>query len=96
MGIFWALLFIIATAGTYMVYKVKRFSTIVSFLGMFFLAGIVRMIIWDKTFTSIFNEFMWGGLLIFTFFMITDPKTSPKSVKGQMLLEFLLQFLGKR
>ncbi|MCM3164125.1 MULTISPECIES: RnfABCDGE type electron transport complex subunit D [Bacillaceae] len=94
-GFFWALLFIIATAGTYMVYKVKRFSTIVSFLGMFFLAGIVRMIIWDKTFTSIFNEFMWGGLLIFTFFMITDPKTSPKSVKGQMLFGVLIAILGQ-
>jgi enediyne biosynthesis protein E5 len=94
-GFLWALLFIIATAGTYMVYKVKRFSTIVSFLSVFFLAGIVRMVIWDKTFTAIFNELMWGGLLIFTFFMITDPKTSPKSVKGQILFGVLIAILGQ-
>jgi Na+-translocating ferredoxin:NAD+ oxidoreductase RnfD subunit len=94
-GFFWALLFVMVTAGTYMVYKVNRFPTILSFLSGFIAAGMVRMMIWDKTFQAIFNEFMWGGLLIFTFFMITDPKTSPQSTRGQMYFGFIVAILGQ-
>jgi Na+-translocating ferredoxin:NAD+ oxidoreductase RnfD subunit len=94
-GFYIALLFIIASAGTYMVYRVKRFPIILSFLGGFLATGLARMWIWDKTFTNIFNEFMWGGLLVFTFYMITDPKTSPESKKGQIYFGLLTALLGQ-
>ncbi|SDJ12686.1 NQR2, RnfD, RnfE family [Alteribacillus bidgolensis] len=94
-GFYVALLFIIAIVGTYMVYKVKRFSTILSFLGGFTVAGSARVFFWDQSFRTIFNEFMWGGLLIFTFFMITDPKTSPKSTKGQISYGLVIAILGQ-
>ncbi|MDC3414797.1 RnfABCDGE type electron transport complex subunit D [Aquibacillus sp. 3ASR75-11] len=94
-GFIWALLFVIITAGIYMVYKVSRFPVIASFLSAFLLGGLVRMLIWDKTFQAIFNEFMWGGLLIFTFFMITDPKTSPNSKKGQIFFGSVVAILGQ-
>jgi Na+-translocating ferredoxin:NAD+ oxidoreductase RnfD subunit len=94
-GFILALIFVIATAGTYMVYKVRRFPTILSFLGGFVAAGWIRHWIWDKSFNAIFNEFMWGGLLIFTFYMITDPKTSPNSIQGQIYFGLATAFLGQ-
>jgi Na+-translocating ferredoxin:NAD+ oxidoreductase RnfD subunit len=94
-GFFLALIFVIATAGTYMVYKVRRFPTILSFLGGFSVAGLTRHFVWDKSFNAIFNEFMWGGLLIFTFYMITDPKTSPNSTQGQIYFGLATALLGQ-
>jgi Na+-translocating ferredoxin:NAD+ oxidoreductase RnfD subunit len=94
-GFFLALLFVVATAGTYLVYKVGRFPTILSFLGGFLAAGWLRNLIWDISFNTIFNEFMWGGLLIFTFYMITDPKTSPNTVRGQIYFGGATALLGQ-
>lgn len=94
-GFLLALLFVIATAGIYMVFRVNRFPTIISFLAGFLAAGLVRLGISDKSFQAIFNEFMWGGLLVFTFYMITDPKSSPNSRQGQIYFGLATALLGQ-
>lgn len=83
-GFYTWLLLGMSIAGTYLVYKVRRLPLIFSFLGGFLVAGWIRMLIWEESVNTVFNDFMWGGLFVFTFHMITDPKTSPNGTRSQI------------
>lgn len=89
------LLVLMFLAGAVLAYQVSRLSLVISFLGGFLFVGIVRMIAFDQSFSYVFNDFMWGGLFVFTFNMITDPKTSPHVPKSQFLYGFLIAVFGQ-
>lgn len=94
-GFYVGFLLIIILMGTYLVYKVRRLPLVTSFLIGFVLAGLIRILLLDQSINTVFNNFMWGGLLVFTFHMITDPKTSPVTIRSQIHFGFGVALIGQ-
>lgn len=94
-GFYIIILVLISLFGLYLTHKVKRLYIVLSFLGSFIFFGFIRMIVFDHSLHYIFNEFIWGGLFVFTFHMITDPKTSPSLKKEQIFYGVLTALLGQ-
>jgi Na+-transporting NADH:ubiquinone oxidoreductase subunit NqrB len=77
--------FFIACAGLVLL-KVGRIDTSLAFLGVYMLLEYIRTCIY-------FNDNIWvflhifssGTIMLFAFFMITDPRTTPKSFKGRII-----------
>lgn len=75
-----ALVFLVGAAGCMVVLRVGRIDTSIAFLAAFALLELVRQVLYlgwgmDVWLHSLTN----GSLLLFTFFMITDPMTTPKA-----------------
>ncbi|MEM9050466.1 MAG: RnfABCDGE type electron transport complex subunit D [Bacteroidota bacterium] len=87
-----ALIFIGATG---ILLRVKRWDLSVSFLTCLFLLEAVRVVLylgWD--WPVLFHRFESGTILLFAFFMITDPKTTPNSRRGRILWGLLIAALS--
>jgi Na+-transporting NADH:ubiquinone oxidoreductase subunit NqrB len=72
------LLFFIGSAGFMIIFRVGRVDTSLAFIGTLFILEYARSILylgWPHDF--LFHKFMNGSLLLYTFFMITDPVTTP-------------------
>jgi enediyne biosynthesis protein E4 len=85
--------FIVTTALTLFVFKIGRNALIVSFLGLYLLQIGVRA--WVMRWYLPPEALLLGTLtsapfFLFVFFMITDPKTSPKSPRAQVVTAFAL------
>ena len=80
----------------FLVPKVKRFPLVFSFLATFTLQTLFRA--WLMKHHLPFSTLFFGTLtspafFLFTFFMITDPATSPKDTKGQVITGIALALL---
>ncbi|MCI5071514.1 RnfABCDGE type electron transport complex subunit D [bacterium] len=56
-----------------------------AFLVFYFLLTAIKTIYLGFEFLVWAHEFQSGALMIFTFFMLSDPKTSPDHIKGQII-----------
>ncbi|UOQ94005.1 RnfABCDGE type electron transport complex subunit D [Halobacillus shinanisalinarum] len=83
-GFYLWILAVMSLGGLYLVHKVHRLPLVLSFFFSFVGIQWIRHIIWTDALNASFSSFMWAGLFVFTFNMITDPKTSPKDVKKQI------------
>lgn len=84
-------LFILAVLGGIILHKVGRLETSIVFLGTLFLLEYGRTVLyqgWEME--VLFHKFSSGTLLLFTFFMITDPMTIPNSKKGRIIWSLVL------
>jgi len=82
--------FLILNLGMFIIYRIRRFDVVISFAAAYFLfTGIHEL----ATGYSI-NSFWWWqtvhtvlqpAALVFTFFMITDPRTSPARRLGRII-----------
>jgi Na+-translocating ferredoxin:NAD+ oxidoreductase RnfD subunit len=74
-----------ANAGLFVGYKVRRFHVCVAWFGtlaaLVYLQAAFTDLPADTAYDRIFN----GALVIYTFFMITDPKTSPNTWLGRVM-----------
>lgn len=89
------LLFIIGVLGFIVLLKVGRLDTSLSFLLTFFLLEYCRTVLylgwgWDV----LLHKFTNGSFLLFTFFMITDPVTTPNHPKARILWAILIAFVA--
>lgn len=80
------LIYFIGAAALMVLLKVGRIDTSLAFIGTLFVLEACRSILylgwgWDVLFHSFSN----GSLLLFTFFMITDPVTTPKNKKARII-----------
>jgi hypothetical protein len=80
------LLLIIGSAGLMVLLRAGRIDTGITFLLTLFLLDMTRLVFyqgwdWDVLFHKYFN----GALLLFSFFMITDPATTPNHPKARIL-----------
>lgn len=80
------LLLIIGSAGLMVLFKAGRIDTGITFLLTLFLLDMLRLIVyqgweWDV----LFHKYLNGSLLLFSFFMITDPATTPNHKKARIL-----------
>jgi len=80
------LLFVVGLTGLVVLLRVKRLDTafafLITFLGLMFARNILWLG-WPVDF--FFHQLNTGSLLLFTFFMITDPVQTPSSQKARML-----------
>ena len=93
------LLAICACFATFVLYKVKSRITSFAFLGFCITALLLRALWLGDPLAIPLHQLQSGALLIFTFFMIPDPKTTPDTKTGQIIfalsiaaLAFIFQF----
>ncbi len=84
-------LFFLMMTASLMLIKVGRLDVALSFLltftGLYFIK-IVFYLGWELD--VFFHQMSSGTLLIFTFFMITDPVTTPRNKKGRIIWSVLI------
>ena len=90
-GTYAAVAFVVTLGLFLFVLRVRRGVLIVSFLLFYFAALALRA--WLMRWHMPFETWFMGALsspafFLFTFFMITDPQTSPDSRRGQVLMAF--------
>jgi hypothetical protein len=81
----YALPVIIICAGSLLNAKLtKRIPLILSWLGAFVLQAAVRHLLFGNYFLPSLNPMTGVAFLLFTFYMVTDPATTPATVRGQI------------
>lgn len=82
--------FLIACLGSLVVTRAARADVTLSFLG-FYVGLLVARALWlGDPLTIPLHQLESGALLIFAFFMISDPKTTPDSRSGRILYALLV------
>lgn len=85
------LLFVLGAMGSILLLKVGRLDTSLAFIGTFAFLEFCRSVLylgWGMDFYL--HQLTSGTLLLFTFFMITDPVTTPNSSKARILWAALI------
>jgi enediyne biosynthesis protein E5 len=84
--------FLMLCLGSVVVNRAARTDVTVAFLG-FYIALVVARSLWLGDPWSIpVHKLKHGALLLFAFFMISDPKTTPDSRPGRIVFAFLVAF----
>jgi Na+-transporting NADH:ubiquinone oxidoreductase subunit NqrB len=87
----WAMLLIWAI-GSVSIYKLRRFHICATYVGFFLAFAYMRSLIGGDPFWAEVSPITGPMYQLFVFFMITDPKTTVKSKKGQYFVVFLIAF----
>jgi len=74
--------------------KAKRWDVSLSFLGFFAIFLLARTLWLGNPISIPVHQLQSGALLIFTFFMISDPKTTPNARLGRVLYAGLVALVG--
>lgn len=80
------LLMLVGCLGLIVLIRVKRLDTAFAFLTVFLGLNFIRNVLylgWPVDF--FFHQLSTGSLLLFTFFMITDPMATPSSSKARII-----------
>jgi len=79
-------IFMIAATAMLVTIKVKQLGTGLAFIGTLFLMEYIRTVYHLGWGTDVlFHKFANGSLLLFTFFMITDPVSTPRHPKARLV-----------
>lgn len=81
----WILVLFMGIAGITVLLRIGRMETTLAFLGALFVFQYLRIVAyqgWDLP--VLFHKFSSGTLLLFSFFMITDPMTIPNHKKARI------------
>jgi enediyne biosynthesis protein E5 len=85
----WAMV-VIWTLGSVIIARLKRFHICLTFVLSFIGFALLRSVITGHTFLAEVAPITGPMYQLFTFFMITDPKTTVQSKKGQIVVAFLV------
>ncbi|MFT4522622.1 MAG: Na+-transporting NADH:ubiquinone oxidoreductase subunit NqrB [Bacteroidia bacterium] len=89
------LTFFFLGAGLMILLKISRLETAITFLAVFGLLLISRMVWYQGwEYGVVFHKLTNGSLLLFTFFMITDPMTIPNGSKARIIWAALLAIIS--
>lgn len=84
-GTSWGALLLVVNLGFFLIYRVRRLHLVAaSFVG-FVAFALIRCALGVCMLNSIYATLISGSLLLFVFFMITDPQTSPGTTTGRVL-----------
>ena len=76
--------FVLACLGFLVLTRARRAETTIAFI-IFYAAMLIGRAIWlDDPFSIPLHQLQNGALLIFAFFMISDPKTTPNTAVGRV------------
>jgi len=84
-------LFVLVIIGGFILVKIGRLETSITFFAALFIMEYVRTVLyqgWEMD--VLYHKFSSGTLLLFTFFMITDPMTIPNSKKSRVIWAIIL------
>jgi Na+-transporting NADH:ubiquinone oxidoreductase subunit NqrB len=84
----------IAGLGGIVTGKAKRWDVSLGFLGFFALLAFARALWLGDPLSIPVHQLQSGALLIFTFFMISDPKTTPNARAGRVAYSALVASVG--
>lgn len=88
------LVYFLLAAGIMMLTKVNRMDTILSFLITFMILEYCRTCLYlGWSFDVFTHKILNGSFLLFAFFMITDPVTTPRSNKARIIWASLVAVL---
>ncbi|MCB0738323.1 MAG: RnfABCDGE type electron transport complex subunit D [Bacteroidetes bacterium] len=80
------LLFLMGVAGMFILQKVKRLETCLTFILVFAGLSFIQNVLYkDWPVDFWLHQFSNGSVLLFTFFMITDPATTPNHTKARLI-----------
>ena len=85
-----AIVWVILNLGMLVMYRVRRFDVVITFSAAYFLSWMAWVLtngygVNDYAFWRAYHLAMTPAALIFTFFMITDPRTSPATRPGRII-----------
>lgn len=86
--------FLIACMGSLVVTRAARADVTLSFLAFYFGLLVARALWLGDPLAIPFHQIESGTLLIFSFFMISDPKTTPDSRTGRIFFALLVAVAG--
>jgi hypothetical protein len=89
-------MFIVTAALLLFVFRIQRTALIISFLGFYAIQLGVRAYLMRHLLppeTLLMGALTSPAFYLFTFFMITDPATSPRTVKGQIGMSLCIVFI---
>lgn len=84
------LMLVILLLGLIVSYSAKRLDTVVAFLISFFVFSLVRHYFFGEPLLGAMGPLWGASLQLFTFYMITDPKTTPGSRKARIAFAVLV------
>lgn len=79
--------------GCLLVYKVNRMPLVLSFLSSFIVLAILRSWILNVPLIRTFFPLTGPAFFLFTFYMVTDPATTPKKPERQVVFGILLALI---
>jgi len=82
--------FLLAAAGGFVVHRSTRSDVTLAFVGLYLALVFARSVWLGEPLAIPLHRLQSGALLIFSFFMISDPKTTPDSRAGRILFGFLV------
>ncbi len=92
-GTAFILLFFIANAGLFAIFSVRRFHVVLSLYLAYAAAEAVRLAL-SGALSSYEQTVVNASVLLFAFFMVTDPRTSPSTRAGRILYAAWVGLLG--
>jgi Na+-translocating ferredoxin:NAD+ oxidoreductase RnfD subunit len=82
--------FVLACLGFLVLTRARRAETTIAFIAFYCVMLFGRAIWLDDPFSIPLHQMQNGALLIFAFFMISDPKTTPNTAAGRILYAALV------
>jgi len=86
--------FLLLSCGITIVTGVKRFDISFAALGMWSLVLLGRTLYYNDPLPTFYHAATNGGIILFCFFMISDPKSSPDTFKGRMIFAWGAVLVG--
>ena len=86
--------FLMACAGSLVVNRAARSDVTYAFIGCYCALVFGRSLYLGEPFAIPLHRLESGAVLLFTFFMISDPKTTPDSRAGRVLFAALVAFVA--
>lgn len=90
----WWYLLLFAGAGGIVLQRVGRWDTSGAFFGFYAFLEAVRNVYLGWTWDVYLHRLMSGSLILFSLFMITDPRTIPNERAGRILWSMCVAFLA--
>ena len=85
-GGFWQVLVVVFSFGLVIAWRAKKLPLVLAFWATYAAGALVRAYLsHTPAEITLYAAISGGAFWLFTFFMITDPKTSPPDVRGQVL-----------
>lgn len=78
-------LWIVLSMGNMLLYRVRRLALLGSFLCFFTLSALLRATYFGESFPWAFGLMTGAPFQLFTFFMLTDPRTTPQRPRSQVM-----------
>ncbi|NDI35944.1 RnfABCDGE type electron transport complex subunit D [Chengkuizengella sediminis] len=84
---------IILLLGFVVAYFAKRLDTVIAFLSTFTMIAFVRSFVFGAPLLAALGPLLGASMQLFTFFMMTDPKTTPNTRKGRILFAIFIAII---